>query len=56
MAEAKIQTELKQSRQEISRLRERLTTGLTAVHNDLFHISLVPKCQDHSQVYSLRNF
>jgi hypothetical protein len=45
MAEAKLQTELKQSRQKISRPRERLMTGLTAVQKDLFFISLVPKCQ-----------
>ena len=43
MAEAKLQAELTESKMEIQRLRERLSTAMPTVHKDLSLISLVPK-------------
>jgi hypothetical protein len=56
MAEAKLQVELEQARQEVARLRERLTTGLPAVHKDLSLISLVPKWSGANAIVPLEEF
>jgi len=44
MAEAKLMQEIVESRAEINRLREQLSSGMHTVHKDLSLISLVPKC------------
>ena len=43
MAEARLQTELLESKNEIARLKERLSTAMPTVHKDLSLISLIPK-------------
>jgi hypothetical protein len=56
MAEAKLQVELEQARQEVARLRDRLTTGLPTVHKDLSLISLVPKWSGVNALVPLEEF
>ena len=43
MADACLQVQLEESKQEIQRLRERLSLGNPTVHKDLSLVSLVPK-------------
>ena len=43
MTDARLQAELAESKNEIQRLRERLSVGTPTVHKDLSLISLVPK-------------
>ena len=43
MADAHLQADLEESKQEIRRLRERLYLGTPTVHKDLSLVSLVPK-------------
>ena len=43
MTDARLQAELAESKNEIRKLRERLSMGTPTVHKDLFLISLVPK-------------
>ena len=43
MQDASLQAQLLDSKAEITRLRERLSTGTPTVHKDLSLISLVPK-------------
>jgi len=43
MTEARLQAELTESKMEIQRLRERLSTAVPTVHKDFSLISLVPK-------------
>ena len=49
MADAKLHTELEQSKAEIVRLRERMPMDLPTVHKDLSLISLIPKWSGRSQ-------
>jgi hypothetical protein len=56
MAEAKLLVELDQARQGVMRLRERLTTGLPAIHKDLWLISLVPKWSGANSTVPLEEF
>ena len=43
MADARLQAELEESKQEIRRLRESLSLGTPTVHKDISLVSLVPK-------------
>jgi hypothetical protein len=43
MAESRLHAELTESKNEIQRLRERLSTAMPTVHKDLSLISLIPK-------------
>jgi len=43
MADARLQADLEESKQEIRRLRERLSLGTPTVYKDLSLVSLVPK-------------
>jgi len=56
MAGAKLQAELEQSRAEIVRLRERMSTGLPTVHKDLSLISLIPKWSGSESAVPLEEF
>jgi hypothetical protein len=56
MADAKLQAELKKSKAEIVRLRERMSMGLPTVHKDLSLISLVPKWSGSESAVPLEEF
>jgi hypothetical protein len=56
MAEVKLQTELEEARQEVARLRERLTMGLPAVPKGLSLISPVPKWSGVTSTVPLDEF
>jgi len=56
MADAGLQTELEESKAEIQRLRERMSTGTPTVHNDFYLISLVPKLLGTETTVQLEEF
>jgi hypothetical protein len=56
MAEGKLQVELDQARQEVLRLRERLTTALPTVHKDMSLLSLVPNWSGAKATVPLEEF
>ena len=56
MAEVRLQMELAEKKAELQRLRERVSVGAPAVHNDLSLISLVPKWSGSETGISLEEF
>ena len=56
MADAHLQVELEESKQEIRRLRERLSLGTLTVHKDMSLVSLVPKWSGTETAVSLDEF
>ena len=48
--------EIAESRAEINRLREQLSSGMHTVHKDLSLISLVPKCSGGENATPLEEF
>ena len=56
MVDASLQAELEESKQEIRRLRERLSLGTPTVHKDLSLVSLVPKWSGAETAVSLDEF
>jgi len=56
MHDAILQAQLLESKAEITRLRERLSTGTPTVHKDLSLISLVPKWTGSESAVSLELF
>ena len=56
MEEARLQAELLESKNEIRRLRERLSTAMPTVHKDLSLISLVPKWSGSDAEVPLEEF
>ena len=56
MEEGRIQAELLESKNEIRRLRERLSTAMPTVHKDLSLISLIPKWSGSDAEVPLEEF
>jgi hypothetical protein len=56
MADERLQAELKESKAEIQRLKQRLSVALPTVHKDLSLISLVPKWSGSETEVPLREF
>jgi len=56
MTDARLQSELEESKQEIRRLRERLSLGTPTVHKDMSLVSLVPKCSGTETAVLLDEF
>jgi hypothetical protein len=56
MAEARLHTELMESKSEIQRLRQRLSTAMPTAHKDLSLISLVPKWSGLETAVPLEEF
>jgi hypothetical protein len=56
MQDASLQAQLLESKAEITRLRERLSTGIPTEHKDVSLISLVPKWSVSESAFSLEEF
>jgi len=56
MVDAKFQAELSETRNEVQRLKERMSLGAPTVHKDLSLISLVPKWSGQDSTVTLEEF
>ena len=56
MNEVKFQTDLTETRNEVQRLKERMSLGAPTVHKDLSLVSLVPKWSGENSTVTLEEF
>jgi len=56
MSEARLKQELAESKAELGRLREEMSSGMHTVHKDLSLICLIPKCSGAENTTPLEEF